>query len=336
MGIQGYASLFPNSYQIMLYIFHGPDDYTRDEKIAELRAAIGDPAATELNVTLLEGADIRLGDIRHHADAMPFLTDKRLVIVAGYLSGLGHKSDLLEPLIDYVGHLPPTTDLILVETEALSARHPLLKAAANLEATVVMFDDPNRSNLAAWIIKKTAEHQAEIEPSAAELLGKVVGPNLRTLNSEIEKLALYVGGQRAIQSIDIDVLVPYHEEAENFGLANAIGQRNAGKAYDQLHKLLDEDKHPMAILGSIAAQIRGLIEVKDMAERGMSPAEIARLKGWGSDYPAKMRLREAARFSASRLENILEMLLQIDLDIKTGRVDSQLALDTLIARLCTF
>ena len=91
----------------------------------------------------------------------------------------------------------------------------------------------------------------------------------------------------------------------------------------------------MAILGSIAAQIRGLLEVKDLAERGLSPPEIAEKKGWKSDYPAKMRLREATRFSMARLEEILEMLLQIDLDIKTGRTDSLLALDTLIAQLCT-
>jgi DNA polymerase-3 subunit delta len=128
--------------------------------------------------------------------------------------------------------------------------------------------------------------------------------------------------------------VPYIEEAENFGLANAIGQRNARRAYDQLHKLLDEGKHPMAILGSIVAQVRGLLEVKDMAERGLSPPEIAKIKDWKSDYAVKIRLKEAANFSMSRLEEILEILLEIDLKIKTGRIDSLLALDTLIARLC--
>jgi DNA polymerase III delta subunit len=37
----------------------------------------------------------------------------------------------------------------------------------------------------------------------------------------------------------------------------------------------------------------------------------------------------------TRLEQILEMLLELDLAIKTGRMDSLLALDTLIARLCS-
>jgi DNA polymerase III delta subunit len=72
-----------------------------------------------------------------------------------------------------------------------------------------------------------------------------------------------------------------------------------------------------------------------MAERGFSAIQIAEAKGWKSDYAAKMRLREANNFSMARLEEILELLLQIDLSIKTGRIDSLLALDMLVARLCT-
>ena len=72
-----------------------------------------------------------------------------------------------------------------------------------------------------------------------------------------------------------------------------------------------------------------------MADRGMSAREIANLKGWKSDYAATMRLREAANFSMVRLEQIFEMLLETDLAIKTGRIDHMLALDTLIARLCS-
>jgi len=317
----------------MLYIFHGQDDFTRNEKIAELRALM-EPSVADLNVTLLDGRDVRLGEIRNHADSMPFMADRRLVIVTGYLGQLKGESEALERLIEYLGQIPPTTDLVLVENDLLDNRHPVLKAAANLEATVTRFGAPAQNNLRGWVIKRAQEYESTIEPGAAELLARLVGANLRTLNSELEKLSLYVGSQRPIQADDVKLLVPYTEEAENFGLANAIGQRNAPRAYDQLGKLLDEGKHPMAILGSIAAQIRGLLEVKDMAERGLSPAEIARKKGWSSDYAAKMRLREAARFSTPRLEEILEALLQIDLDIKRGRVDSLLALDTLIARLC--
>ncbi len=319
----------------MLYVFHGPDDFTRNQKITELRARFADPMLADLNLTTLEGREVSLADIRHYTDSMPFMGDKRLVIVNGYVGRIKGKAEELEQLVAHLPHLPPTTDLILAENERLEARHPLLKAAKQLEATVEYFGGPDKNNLRDWIINRGKELGATIEPGAAEMLGRLVGPDLRLLSSEIEKLLLYVAGQRAITAADVELLVPYVEDSEDFGLANAIGQRNARRAYDQLHKLLDEGKHPMAILASIATQMRGLLEVKDMAERGMSPQLIAQKKGWKSDFAAKMRLREAANFSSARLEEILELLLQTDLAIKTGQIDNNLALDSLIAQLCT-
>lgn len=315
----------------MLYVFHGPDDFSRAEKIAALRAAMGDPATAEMNMALLDGRTLRLSDLRQHTDAMPFLAAKRLIIVNGYLSYLADKAEELQVLTTYLEQLPPSTDLVFVETESLLRQHPVVSMAGS---GVMHFAEPGKDNLRDWIIKRAKEHGAVIEPSAADLLGRLVGSNLRTLNNELEKLALYVAGQRPIQRADIDLLVPYTEDADQFGLSNAIGQRNARRAYDQLHKELDEGSNPMAVLAGIAAQIRALIEVKDMAERGMSPAEIAAAKGWKSDYAAKARLKEASNFSMPRLEQTLEMLLEIDVAIKTGRTDSLLALDTLIARLC--
>lgn len=316
----------------MLYIFHGPDDFSRAEKIAELKKVLGDPTTADMNTTVLNGQGLTLSEIRHSTDALPFLAPKRLVIVSDYLGYLAGKPAELEALLDYVGQLPPTTDLVLIEREALERRHPILKMAG--ETGVVHFAGLDKNNLQSWINKRAGEMGAEIEPNAAYLLARLVGPELRTLNNELEKLALFVNFARPIQQADVELLVPYTEEAEKFGMSNAIGQRNAQKAFDQLRKELDEGKNPMAIMGGIAAQVRALIEVKDMAERGMTPAEIAQAKGWRSDYAAKMRLREAAKFSMARLEEILELLLEFDLAIKTGRMDSLLALDTLIARLC--
>lgn len=337
----------------MLYVFHGPDDFSRAEKIATLRAGLGDPATAEMNTALLDGRTLRLGDLRQHSDAMPFLAPKRLVIVSGFLASLSgraeggegdpaktitnpgspDKSEQLQALLDYLGRMPPTTDLVLVETKTLDRSHLVLKTAKAVGGEVMLF--AISENLPGWIIRRATEHKAVIEPGAADLLARRVGAELHTLNNELEKLALYTAGQRPITKADIDLLVPYTEEADQFGLSNAIGQRNARRAYDQLHKELDEGSNPMAILGSIAAQIRALIEVKDMAERGMSPAEIAQAKGWKSDYAATARLKEAANFSMARLEQTMEMLLEIDVAIKTGRMDSLLALDTLIARLCS-
>lgn len=317
----------------MLYLFHGPDDFTLSEKLAAMKASLGDdPTTVDMNATQLEGRGLSLGEIRNYSDAMPFMASKRLVIITDYLKHLGKKASELEPLVAYLENLSPTTDLIFAESDKLDKRHPVHKLAEKIGHVEYLGLDAK--SLQTWIVRRAKEFGGRIEPSAAAHLGKLVGLDLRVLNSELEKLTLYTNNERPITQADVDLLVPYTEEAERFGLSNAIGARNARQAYDQLQKELDEGRNPMAILGGIAAQIRALIEVKDMAQRGMSPRDIANAKGWRSDFAAKMRLKDASRFSMPRLEQIMDMLLDIDLSIKTGRIDSRLALDVLIAQLC--
>lgn len=316
----------------MLYILHGPDGFTQSQKIAELKASLGDATMADLNLTVLEGRNLKLAEIQHHANAIPFLADKRVVIVKGFLTQLGRKKSVVEPVIDYVAQLSPTTDLVFVESESLDKRHPMLKLKS---AEILHFDLPTGKTLINWIRQRVKQEGATIQPDAADYLARLVGPNLLALTNEIEKLALYVvGHSRPITPDDVTLLVPYKEEAEDFGLSNAIGQRNSRQAYDQLRKQLDDGRHPMVILASIATQVRNLIEVKDMAERGMTATAIAQAKGWRSDYAAKARLRDARNFSMARLERTLEALLETDLAIKTGRTEALLALEMLVGRLC--
>ncbi len=316
----------------MLHLYHGPDDYSRAEKIAHLKTEMGDIAMADLNTAQLDGRNLKLGEIRHHADAAPFLAAKRLVIVTDYLTQLGRKASDAQPLLDYLGQLSPTTELVFIERESLDKRHPIFKIST---AEIIHFAAPSAKSLPEWILQHVNKNGFTIEAEAADLLGRLVGPNLQALHNEIDKLTLYAHTRKLIRKSDVELLVPYMEEAEDFGFSNALGQRNAARAFDQLHKMVDEGKHPMAILATIATQIRALIEVKDMAERGMNAGAIAQAKGWKSDFAAKSRLNETKNFSMARLERILEMLLETDLAIKTSQIDALLALDMLIGQLCS-
>lgn len=325
----------------MIYILHGPDEFTRTEYLAGLTAGQDDPGMTGLNTTELDGPGLTLGELQHHSDTIPFLAEKRRVIVRNYLSrlegrgGAGPDQAALEALAGYLPHLPPTTDLIFVEERAFSDAHPILKLARSLNPEGVQaFKGPRAEDLPRWIVQRARHKGATIDRQAAFALATAVGEDLRALDNELEKLALYVNEARPITLDDVNLLAAYVEGAENFGLANAIGRGDARKALDQMHKLLQEGANPLGILAAITGQIRGLLEVKELAGQGLSPAAIARRKGWRSDYAAKMRLKEAGRFSLERLEEILALLLDTDLAIKTGRLEPQLALDTLLVQLC--
>nr|NIV37487.1 DNA polymerase III subunit delta [Anaerolineae bacterium] len=74
----------------MFYILHGPEEFERSREVARLRAqlAAGDQAMAQLNTTVLDGKNLTLGELRHACDTVPFMYDRRLVVVHGLLGWL--------------------------------------------------------------------------------------------------------------------------------------------------------------------------------------------------------------------------------------------------------
>ena len=72
------------------YVFHGTDELTRAETLANFRSRLGPADTADLNTTFLDGRRATLAELRHACDAIPFLAEKRLVIVEGLLARAGH------------------------------------------------------------------------------------------------------------------------------------------------------------------------------------------------------------------------------------------------------
>ena len=70
----------------LFYILHGNDEFSRSEQVVAFKDKVGDATVRDFNVTVLDGRKVTLAEVRHAADAVPFLADKRLVIVEGLLA----------------------------------------------------------------------------------------------------------------------------------------------------------------------------------------------------------------------------------------------------------
>jgi len=324
----------------MLTILHGPDELSRSEALAGLTAGMGDPALAGLNTTRLDGSGLTLGELRQACDALPFMAGQRLVVVTHYLRRLGAGSrqaaedPALEALLAYLPSLPGSTHLVFVETESLPAGHPVLKLAQKLEAAQVMaFDGPQRGELPAWIVRRVEAKGASIQRPAADALAVAIGDDLRLLDSELEKLAIYVGSERPITPDDVELLVPYAGTSNVFAMVDGIGRRDGRAALRMLHKLLDENAAPLYLLSMIVRQFRILIQVKELSGQGLASSTIAKQAGL-HPFVAEKAQQQARNFSMGQLELIYARLLETDVAIKTGQMEEVLALDTLVAALC--
>src|SRR5262245_176008 len=135
----------------LIYVLYGTDRFTRDEQVRGLKRRMLAEPFGEYNLSILSGDDVGVRDVRAVADALPFMGDRRLVVVEGLLGRLAgrakpsarrgrtaratpakkapakaaEKADDDGPVTELIAmlrDLPPSTALVLVEDQVDQAQ----------------------------------------------------------------------------------------------------------------------------------------------------------------------------------------------------------------------
>jgi DNA polymerase-3 subunit delta len=305
-----------------------------------------------------------LAEIRNACDTIPFLAQRRLVIVEGLLSratapsrshpavleqtasGDESKSEEAsspeadkarnQALLAYLDRVPETSELVLVEEPVLRSG-PMLRRLLELQsdrrAKLILCEKPKKSDLPGWIRSRAKLRQVRLDVTAVADLAEFVGDDLRQLDQELIKLADYAVGGKTVSSADVRQLVPATRTASVFELVDALGLGNAPAAGKLLQHVLDVDgEHPLRLLTMIGRQYRLLIQAKALQASGVKSPEIAKALNV-ADWTAPKLLNQAAKHSFSRLQIGMERVLAADEAIKTGQMGDREALDLLLAEL---
>jgi DNA polymerase-3 subunit delta len=345
----------------MVYLLVNCDEYLAAQRIATLKAALGDPELVSLNTTELDGERTPVSDLLGQASMMPFLAVRRLVLVRGLLGRLDQRLAASKSadsaaqveaarLLDGLADAPPTCDLVLVDasvdrrrglwrgfTLPATEKRPERKVTG-LEALVKAkqvtqeeLPTPEAKALPGWIQQRARARKIAIDGRAVQMLADFVGPNLRQLDNELEKLSLYALG-RPISSDDVKRLVSDVGEAIIWDLTDALSQRNGRGAMTALYDLRRGDMNPFQLLTLIARQYRIIIKVKEAMRRGPGD-EFAIAEQIGEKpYPVKKAMTQANQYSAAQLDRLMEQLLEADYAMKTG-ADVDTEIDLLLADL---
>ncbi len=317
----------------VVYLLHGEDDYTIKKFIHALQERMGDPSMAEMNTTTLDGLSFNFEEFRAAASAVPFLTSRRLVVLESPAKKVNNAS-LREKFLGFLDGLPESTALVLLENKTLDKKHWLLKWAAKSEgrAFVKNFSVPKGPQMAKWIKKYIGEQGGEITPQAASLLAEMVSDNPRMAALEADKALAYVNYSRSIEVEDVDAVAAYvGGQGDFFGLIDAIARRDGKKAMGLLRKLIDEQA-PLQLFFSLVGHFRLLLQTREVYEGGGLDTAVAKVLGI-HPYRAKKLTAQAKTLSLNVLEDIYRQLHEYDFKIKTGQLDAELALETMIASL---
>ena len=317
----------------MKYFIYGDDEFLVKEKINSIKRKIEPNELLDSNLSDLEGKEISLDLLIANATAVPFLSNRRIVIARYWLSefqrhiGSSKVKNLeLEKLIDFLENLPESTDLIFVENEFLTRSN--LSKLVNEKFEVLKCNGLNYASLFQWIQDRANSYHILIEPAAIRLLGDSIGLNTRLLVNELHKLNIYCRDQK-ITKFDVELLVASSKESSIFQIIDSILERNLNLAISKSHMILDQGADIALILNMLARQIRLITLTKYLKKKNISNSQYSNRLGVHG-YALEKTIKQESLFSENQLDKIQSKILEIEILVKSSNLNQRLLTDRLI------
>jgi DNA polymerase-3 subunit delta len=210
-----------------------------------------------------------------------------------------------------------------------------------------------------WARKAIRARQKEVSDEAlAELISRV-GPNARQLDSEIEKLVLYVGDRKEIGSEDVEAICVRNKTARAFALGDALGDRDLPRLLrcldDSLWEVrLDPQKSEIGLLYGLIGKVRAMILLKEMLREGwvkpnmdynrfksqleqVPPEQLPEDKRFNpraiNPYVLYKALPQVKRYSQAELVRAMELLFQCNHRLVSSSLDESLVLQQTLVQI---
>ena len=327
-----------------VYVLFGPETQLRDlaaETITNYAFAAGD--VRDFNETTFSlNNDDNLKQALAAAWQLPMMASRRVIRITDVrISASGWRDTITEAdevvLTSYFTEPSPTSVVIFIADELNGVRK--MGKLLRDKTTAVEFVSLNEREFAEWARKQIRESGLEIdEPSMRQLLSRI-GPDVRRLANEINKLAAAAMPGKVITSELIEALVPNSRELSNFDLADHLVAGRREQALTSLRKMLDDGAEPVMLVGLIGANYRQLLAVKDLMGRGADRREVVRaIKSPPRNHEAI--LAAARRADLKKLASAIRTLAKTDLAIKTsqgggGPKAARMQIEMLVCELVT-
>lgn len=210
-----------------------------------------------------------------------------------------------------------------------------------------------------WAQQALRERAKEISDEAlAELISRV-GPNPRQLDSEVEKLALYVGTRSEIELEDVNAICTRNKAARAFALGDALGDRDLPRLLrcldEELWEVkLDPQRSEIGLLYGLISKVRAMLLLKEMVREGwVKPdGDYSRFKmqlervpteGLPADrrlnplalnpYVLYKALPQVRRYSQAELVRAMELLLRCNQRLVSSSLDESLVLQQTLVQI---
>lgn len=312
-----------------LYLFHGDEAFLTARAVDCVRARLGPDAETR---TFYAGEDALDALFEAWGGASLFATQSLTV-----LKGAGQlRAEERERLAAAAELRDESQPLVVCVQGRANLNHKFFSTCAK-RGFVGEFRAPFDSQMPGWAQRLARERGVRLTREAASLLADRIGPDLFALATEIDKLAAFVFPETDVDHAAVEQCAGDLHQYSAFELADALGARNAQRAFELLQRVLNDDKQSIPVLHALVSHFRRLWKAKDVAnaqpDRGGQAGQRQKPAGpYGKQ--ARALAAQSRAFSYRDLHRVLQHAARLDLAFKSSPTSARALFDAFILDVC--
>lgn len=310
-----------------VYLFCGEDEFGIETTLKLFEESIAPFIKSDFDKEVIHGDDAEADNVINVANAFPFTSDKKLVIVKEF-----EKLKDRKKITSYISSPADFTILILIQSGSMPAIDSEPYKSLLQNKYIFEAKELKGKNLIDWVKNFVEENGKQISYENAQLLVDITGENRSQIEAQLEKLFINLGENKEISIESIRLLSAALKEYTVFDLQNALGRKNKKESLKIAYNLLSNGTEPPKIVGMINRYFTQLTRVGELSKDNVSKEAGAKIIGTHPFYyPDYIKAREL--YKDEGLFRAARALLKADISIKTTSLDAKSLITLLIAEI---
>ena len=315
-----------------IYVFYGEEKYLQQEYLRKIKKIFGE-LSLGINYILLDenNIDTLISDIETPA----FGYEKKLIIIRdSNLFKKDCKSPMKEKFKKYVSENMDIINeaVVIVFIEETVHKMDLYKTVEK-NAVIIETKELKPIEIKNRLKRICAMYKVQISDQNLNYLIETAGTSMQDLINEIRKLIEYAGENGEIKKEDIDKLTIKEIQAIIFDLTDYLGTKNTEKALEVLNNLIYNKEPLQKIIITLYNHFRKIYLTKLALKERRDLVEVLSLKPNQVFLTTKYR-KQAEYFKEKEILQILKELIDLDYKSKSGQIDLDIGLKTVLCKNC--
>ncbi len=313
-------------------IILGTETYYKDIVLKTILSKLAAKTDDHFDYSIEHGDTSFPHDIVENLEMPPFLAKYKVVVLKKFDEMIASAKNIIA---DYCRN-PLSTSRLIIIAASLDARQSAVKKIRE-NALIIECKQPyNQKAIINWLSHEPRLKNIVFSQDAMDLFAATVDLNYMVASNELDKLLLYIGSKKSIDSNDVSECVGHSRINSIFELQDYVAQKDLKNSMLILENLMENEESGIFVLAILTNFFTLIWKIVNLRKEGLSPSEISH-KYIPEVYPSYRQkyVAHARGFDTQTIKLAFMLLAETDFQLKSLNINQAIIMENMVYKLCT-